>query len=304
MSSICVFGVFVADLCFFADKIPIKGETVLGKNHIVGPGGKGSNQAIAAARLGGNVNFITKIGEDQNAEMALKLYEEAGINTASIVQDPNQSTGVAGIMINEKTGDNAINIVPGAAGSLANKDIDNNIEFLKNSKIFLTQLETPYEVTSYALNKAKESGSVTIFNPAPASNINDSDFKCMDYFTPNETEASFYLGKKVESKIEIEEAAKTFLAKGVQNIVITLGPKGLYFANSSESYFINAFNLKDDVVDTTGAGDAFNGAFAYALSKNQNNKDAIEFANKVAGISTTRAGAANAMPKLKEVEDY
>jgi ribokinase len=304
MSSICVFGVFVADLCFFADKIPTKGETVLGKNHIVGPGGKGSNQAIAAARLGGNVNFITKIGEDQNAEMALKLYEEAGINTASIVQDPNQSTGVAGIMINDKTGDNAINIVPGAAGSLSNKDIDNNIEFLKNSKIFLTQLETPYEVTSYALNKAKESGSVTIFNPAPASNINDSDFKCMDYFTPNETEASFYLGKKVESKIEIEEAAKTFLAKGVQNIVITLGPKGLYFANSSESYFINAFNLKDDVVDTTGAGDAFNGAFAYALSKNQNNKDAIEFANKVAGISTTRAGAANAMPKLKEVEDY
>ncbi len=304
MSSICVFGVFVADLCFFADKIPIKGETVLGKNHIVGPGGKGSNQAIAAARLGGNVNFITKIGDDQNAKMALKLYEEAGINTASIVQDPNQSTGVAGIMINEKTGDNAINIVPGAAGSLSNKDIDNNIEFLKNSKIFLTQLETPYEVTSYALNKAKESGSVTIFNPAPASNINDSDFKCIDYFTPNETEASFYLGKKVESKIEIEEAAKTFLAKGVQNIVITLGPKGLYFANSSESYFVNAFNLKDDVVDTTGAGDAFNGAFAYALSKNQNNKDAIEFANKVAGISTTRAGAANAMPKLKEVEDY
>ena len=304
MNSICVFGVFVADLCFFADKIPIKGETVLGKSHIVGPGGKGSNQAIAAARLGGNVNFITKIGDDQNAKMALKLYKEAGINTASIIQDPNQSTGVAGIMINEKTGDNAINIVPGAAGSLSNKDIDNNIEFLKNSKIFLTQLETPYEVTSYELNKAKESGSVTIFNPAPASNINESDFKCMDYFTPNETEASFYLGKKVESKIEIEEAAKTFLAKGVQNIVITLGPKGLYFANSSESYFVDAYNLKDDVLDTTGAGDAFNGAFAYALSKNQSNKDAIEFANKVAGISTIRAGAANAMPKLKEVEDY
>ena len=304
MSSICVFGVFVADLCFFADKIPIKGETVLGKNHIVGPGGKGSNQAIAAARLGGNVNFITKIGDDQNAKMALKLYKEAGINTDSIIQDPNQSTGVAGIMINEKTGDNAINIVPGAAGSISNEDIDNNIEFIKKSEIFLTQLETPNDVTSYALNRAKETGSITIFNPAPASDIKESDFKCIDYFTPNETEASFYLGKKVESKIEIEEAAKAFLAKGVQNIVITLGPKGLYFASSSESYFINTFNLKDDVVDTTGAGDAFNGAFAYALSKNQNNKDAIEFANKVAGISTTRAGAANAMPKLKEVEDY
>ena len=304
MKSICVFGVFVADLCFVADAIPEKGQTILGNKHIVGPGGKGSNQAIAAARLGGKVNFITKIGKDQNANMALNLYKEVGINTDSIIQDENQLTGVAGIMINEKTGDNAINIVPGAAGSLTNKDIDKNISFIENSEIFLTQLETPYEVTSYALQKAKETGSITIFNPAPASNINESDFKCMDYFTPNETEASFYLKKNVESKTEIEEAAKNFLNKGVKNIVITLGSKGVYFANSSDSYFVDAFNLKDKVIDTTGAGDAFNGAFAYALSKNQSNKDAIEFANKVAGISTTRAGAANAMPKLDEVEVY
>ena len=304
MKSICVFGVFVAALCFVANAIPEKGQTILGNKHIVGPGGKGSNQAIAAARLGGKVNFITKIGKDQNANMALNLYKEVGINTDSIIQDENQLTGVAGIMINEKTGDNAINIVPGAAGSLTNKDIDKNLSFIENSEIFLTQLETPYEVTSYALQKAKETGSVTIFNPAPASNINESDFKCMDYFTPNEIEASFYLKKNVESKIEIEEAAKNFLNKGVKNIVITLGSKGVYFANSSESYFLDAFNLKDKVIDTTGAGDAFNGAFAYALSKNRKDKDALEFANKVAGISTTRVGAANAMPKLKEVEDY
>ena len=304
MNSICVFGVFVADLCFFADQIPIKGETVLGKNHIVGPGGKGSNQAIAAARLGGKVNLITKIGKDQNAIMALNLYKEVGINTDSIIQDENQLTGVAGIMINEKTGDNAINIIPGAAGSLTSEDIDKNLKFIENSEIFLTQLETPYEATSYALNKAKQSGSITIFNPAPASNINESDFKSMDYFTPNETEASFYLKKNVESKTEIEEAAKNFLNKGVKNIVITLGSKGVYFANSSESYFIDAFNLKDKVVDTTGAGDAFNGAFAYALSKNHEDKDALKFANKVAGISTTRVGAANAMPNLDEVELY
>ena len=304
MKSICVFGVFVADLCFVGNAIPEKGQTILGNKHIVGPGGKGSNQAIAAARLGGKVNFITKIGKDQNANMALNLYKEVGINTDSIIQDENQLTGVAGIMINEKTGDNAINIVPGAAGSLNNKDIDKNISFIENSEIFLTQLETPYEVTSYALQKAKETGSITIFNPAPASNINESDFKCMDYFTPNETEASFYLKKNVESKTEIEEAAKNFLNKGVKNIIITLGSKGVYFANSSESYFLDAFNLKDKVIDTTGAGDAFNGAFAYALSINRKDKDALEFANKVAGISTTRVGAANAMPKLKEVEDY
>ena len=304
MKVISVFGVFVADLCFFANAIPEKGQTILGNNHIVGPGGKGSNQAIAAARLGGSVNFITKIGKDQNADMALSLYRDEGMDTSCVIQDENHLTGVAGIMINEKTGDNAINIVPGAAATLTKKDIDNNLSFIKKSEIFLTQLETPYEATSYALKKAKEFNLITIFNPAPASEINQNDFKLIDYFTPNETEASFYLKKKVESKEEIEIAAKMFLEKGVKNIVITLGSRGVYFANSTENYFVDAFNLKDKVIDTTGAGDAFNGAFAYALSNNDKNKEALKFANKVAGISTTRAGAANGMPKLKEVESY
>ena len=304
MKVISVFGVFVADLCFFANAIPEKGQTILGNNHIVGPGGKGSNQAIAAARLGGSVNFITKIGKDQNADMALSLYRDEGMDTSCVIQDENHLTGVAGIMINEKTGDNAINIVPGAAATLTKKDIDNNLSFIKKSEIFLTQLETPYEATSYALKKAKEFNLTTIFNPAPASEINQNDFKLIDYFTPNETEASFYLKKKVESKEEIEIAAKMFLEKGVKNIVITLGSRGVYFANSTENYFVDAFNLKDKVIDTTGAGDAFNGAFAYALSNNHKNKEALKFANKVAGISTTRTGAANAMPKLKEVDNY
>ena len=304
MKSICVFGVFVADLCFIGSSIPEKGQTILGNNHIVGPGGKGSNQAIASGRLGGNINFITKIGRDQNADMALSLYKEIGINTESIIQDDNNLTGVAGIMINEKTGENAINVVPGAAGSLVNQDIDNNLKIIEKSEIFLTQLETPYEVTSYALKKAKETGSITIFNPAPATDIREEDFKSIDYFTPNETEASYYLKEKIESKTEIERAAKSFLEKGVKNIIITLGSKGVYFANSEESYFVEAFKLKNEVLDTTGAGDAFNGAFAYALSKNQNNKDALTFANKVAGISTTKLGAASSMPTLNEVEEY
>ena len=304
MKSICVFGVFVTDLCFIGNSIPEKGQTILGNKHIVGPGGKGSNQAIAAARLGGKVNFITKIGKDQNAVMALSLYKEVGINTESIIQDDNHLTGVAGIMINEKTGENAINVVPGAAATLIKQDIDQNLEFIKKSEIFLTQLETPYEVTSYALNKAKETGSITIFNPAPASDIREDDFKFIDYFTPNETEASYYLNEKVESKVEIERAAKIFLEKGVKNIIITLGSKGVYFANLDESYFIEAFKLKNKVLDTTGAGDAFNGAFAYALSKNQDNRDALTFANKVAGISTTRRGAASSMPTLNEVGEY
>ncbi len=303
MQPICIFGVFVADLCFYAEKIPIKGETVLGNKHLVGPGGKGSNQAIAAARLEGKVNFITKMGEDSHADMAFKIYKDAGVITNSITKDKNLSTGVAGIMI-DNDGSNAINIVPGAAAQLNNKDIDNNLEILKKSKIFLTQMETPNEVTIYSLKKAKENNCLTILNPAPARNIDQINFSLLDFFTPNETEAEFYLKNKVTTEEDIKIAGREFLKKGVKNIIITLGERGVYFANENEEYFIDALKLKDQVVDTTGAGDAFNGAFAVGLANDLKFKDALIFANKVAGISTTRAGAASSMPTLKEVNNY
>ena len=303
MNSICIFGVFVADLCFFGNKIPVRGETILGSNHLVGPGGKGSNQAIAAARLNGEVNFITKVGKDNHADMAFNLYKEAGVNTTSIAQDPNLSTGVAGIMIDEN-GHNAINIVAGAAGHLQNEDIDKNLDVIKKSKIFLTQMETPDLTTMYALKKAKENNCVTILNPAPARKVAKEDFSLLDFFTPNETEAEFYLNKKIETNEDIKNAAKEFLNRGVKNIIITLGEKGIFFANKDEKYFVDALKLKDEVVDTTGAGDAFNGAFAVALANELKYKDALIFANKVAGISTTRLGAASSMPFLTEVEGY
>ena len=304
MKTILVFGVFVADLCFIANAIPEKGQTVLGSQHIVGPGGKGSNQAIAAAKLNGSVNFISKIGKDKNGEMALTLYNNLGMDTACIIQDEKHLTGVAGIMVNEKTGDNAINIIPGAAGTLTNDDIDRNLNFIEVSEIFLTQLETPYEVTSYALKKASEKGLTTILNPAPACNINDDDFKLIDFFTPNETEAEFYLNKKIDTEEDIKNASEEFLKKGIKNVIITLGEKGCYFANKKENFFINAFKLKKPVLDTTGAGDAFNGAFAVALSKDLDIKEALTFSNKVAGISTTKQGAAASMPSLEDLKNY
>jgi len=303
MSSICIFGVFVADLCFFGNKIPAKGETVLGTNYIVGPGGKGSNQAIAAARLNGEVNFITKVGKDSHADMAFSLYKDAGVNVDCISQDPNLSTGVAGIMIDEN-GNNAINVFAGAAAHLQNEDIDKNIEVMKKSKIFLTQMETPDLTTVYALKKAKDNDCLTILNPAPARKINENDFQLLDFFTPNETEAEFYVNKKIETNEDIKNAANFFLNRGVKNIIITLGEKGIYFANKNEEYFVEALKLKNEVVDTTGAGDAFNGAFAVALANKLKYKDALIFANKVAGISTTRLGAASSMPFLTEVEGY
>ena len=303
MSSICIFGVFVADLCFFGNKIPEPGETVLGNNYLVGPGGKGSNQAIAAAKLNGKVNFITKVGKDNYADMALSLYKEAGVNVESVSQDSNLSTGVAGIMI-DKNGNNAINVFAGAAKNLKNEDIDKNLEIFKKSKIFLTQMETPDEVTLYSLKKAKENNCITVLNPAPARKINKEDFFLLDFFTPNETEAEFYLNKKIETKVDIKNAAKQFLNMGVKNIIITLGEKGVYFANKDQEYFIEALKLKNEVVDTTGAGDAFNGAFVVGLANDLKFKDALIFANKVAGISTTKVGAASSMPTFDEVDNY
>ena len=301
MKSISILGVFVADLCFIGDRIPSKGQTILGKKHVVGPGGKGSNQAIAAARLNGEVSFITKVGKDSHSEMAFNLYKEAGVKTNSIIQDEKLFTGVAGIMI-DKDGKNAINVVSGAAEHLVTEDIDNKIDTIKNSEIFLTQMETPDEITIYALNKAKEHKCITILNPAPARKIDKDNFKLIDFFTPNETEAEFYLNKNIKTDTDIKNAANEFLKKGIKNVIITLGEKGIYFANRDENFFLEAYKLKEAVIDTTGAGDAFNGAFAVGLANDLGTK-ALTFANKVAGISTTRLGAASSMPFAKELRD-
>ena len=301
--SICVFGIFVADICFFADSIPVAGQTILGDKYLIGPGGKGSNQAIAAARAGGEVSFISKVGSDNYADLAISLYKDSGINYDGLEIDENESTGSAGILINRKTGENAINVVPGAAGTIGKNLIDKNLSIIKDSTIFLTQLETPKDVTLYALKEAKSQNCITILNPAPSSEIPDDYFQYIDFFTPNETEASFYFNKPVKNEDDCKVAGKYFLEKGVKNILITLGERGCYFKNKDEEFLMPASQLNKPVVDTTGAGDAFNGALSVALSQNKTYKQSIEFANLVAGISVTREGAANSMPMKKEIEE-
>ena len=181
--------------------------------------------------------------------------------------------------------------------------MEKNLSIIKDSKIFLTQLETPKDVTLYALKEAKSQNCITILNPAPSREIPDDYFQYVDFFTPNETEASFYLNKLVKNEDDCKVAGNFFLEKGVKNILITLGEKGCYFKNSDEEFLIPASNLNKPVVDTTGAGDAFNGALSVALSQNKSYKQSIEFANLVAGISVTREGAANSMPTKKEIEE-
>ena len=301
MSDISVLGIFVADISFSGNKIPAIGETILGTGYSIGPGGKGCNQAIAIARLGGRVNFISKIGKDNYGDLALKTLKENNINFSTIIQSTNLQTGVAGIMLDKKTGKNSINVITGAPSTLTISEIDNHINVIQNSKIFLTQLETPLDVTLYCLKKAKENNVINILNPAPAVKISKEFFNYIDFFTPNEIEAEFYTGIKITNKKEAEEASTRLLHMGVKKVIITLGEKGLFYSDGNEKIYIKAISLKE-VVDTTGAGDAFNGGLAFALSQNKSIKECLNTANQVAGLSTLKSGAGNAMPFFKDLK--
>ena len=299
MNDISVLGIFVADISFSGNKIPAVGETILGNRYNVGPGGKGCNQAIAIARLGGAVNFISKIGKDTYGELALDTLKKNNINTENIIQDEKLQTGVAGILVDQKSGKNAINVIVGAPNTLKISEINKQLDLIKNSKIFLTQLEVPKNVTLHCLKTAKENGCLTILNPAPASEITKEFYSNIDYFTPNETEAEFYTGIKITNENEAKQAADKLIKSGIKKVIITLGEKGLFYSDGIEEIFIQAHAVK--AIDTTGAGDAFNGGLAFGLSKEKSIKECLELANKVAGISTTKLGAGDAMPFKKDL---
>jgi ribokinase len=301
MSEISVLGIFVADISFSGNKIPTIGETILGDSYNIGPGGKGCNQAIAISRLGGKVNFISKLGKDNYGDLALKTLKENNINSTTITQSPNLQTGVAGIMLDKKTGKNAINVITGAPSTLTISEVDKHINTIKNSKIFLTQLEVPKNVILHCLKVANENNVITILNPAPAIEISKEFFNHIDYFTPNEIEAEFYTGIKISNEKEAKEASIKLLNLGVRKVIITLGEKGLFYSDGTEDIYIKALTLQN-VLDTTGAGDAFNGGFAYALSKNKSIKESLNLANKVAGLSTTKLGAGISMPLLSDLD--
>ena len=299
MSDISVLGIFVADISFSGPKIPAVGETILGNKYNVGPGGKGCNQAVAIARLGGKVNFISKIGKDAYGKLALETLKKNNINTENIIQDEKLQTGVAGILVDKQSGKNAINVIVGAPNSLKISEMNSQINLIKSSKIFLTQLEIPKDVTLYCLKTAKENGCLTILNPAPASEISKEFYNYIDYFTPNETEAEFYTGIKITNEKEAKQAADKLINLGIKKIIITLGEKGLFYSDGQEEIHLKASSVK--AIDTTGAGDAFNGALAFSLSKGKPIKACLELANKAAGLSTTKLGAGDAMPFIKDI---
>ena len=298
--SIVILGVFVADTAYRAQRQPRMGETILGNGFKLGPGGKGSNQAVAAGRLGGDVTFITRLGRDPFAEMAMATWREAGVKPA-VIETPESYTGAAYIFVEEGTGNNAIIVLPGAAMLISPADIDRNAELIRSAGVFVTQLEQPIDAAIHALEIAKAAGVTTILNPAPAAKLPDTIFALCDYVTPNETETEELTGIKVETVDDARRAAAVFLEKGAGAALITLGEKGALLHDGKVSELVPAVSA-GPVIETTGAGDAFNGGFAVGLSRGLDPVAAVRFACAVAGISVTRPGTAPSMPTLAEVE--
>ena len=231
------------------------------------------------------------------------MYDEAKVDYSNVGISEDYSTGAAAIMVDEVTGANAINVYPGASGAITKKDIDDAEQTIGNSKIFLTQLEAPKATVVYALKKASDLGVTTILNPAPAAPIEKSVFPLIDYFTPNEIEASFYVNHQIETHDDARRAAESLLDMGIKNVVITLGERGAFFASAHEAFLCPVATLKTPVVDTTGAGDAFNAGLAVALTENMSVQEAMAFASATAGLSTTKIGTAKAMPSREQIEE-
>lgn len=297
---VAILGIFVADLAFRAGRMPGIGETIAGSGFKMGPGGKGSNQAVAAARVGGAVTFITKIGRDEFGRSALATWRAEGI-TARATEMDDQPTGAAFIYVNDSSGDNAIIVVAGAAGTIVEADVEANADAIRASAVFVTQLEQPVAAAVRGLEIARESGVVTILNPAPAALLDDAVYRLCDYVTPNESEATLLTGVAVTSVDDARKAGDVLLSKGVGTALITLGEAGALLHSAEMSRLIPAFRA-GPVVETTGAGDAFNGGFAAALASGLQPEEAARFGCAVAGISVTRHGTAPSMPRRDEVE--
>ncbi len=296
---VAILGVFVADLAFRAARLPAIGETIIGSGFAVGPGGKGSNQAVAAARAGASVSFISRIGRDTFAELALKTWAAEGI--VPQVTQVETPTGAAFIYVHETRGENAIIIAPGAAGGICVADVDAAADAIRASRVFVTQLEQPVEAARHALETARGAGSITVFNPAPAVPFDDALYELCDYVVPNETEAEAMTGIAVSDLAGARRAGDALLAKGAGTALITLGERGALFHGKGRSVHVPSF-AAGKVVETTGAGDAFVGGFAAALAGGADPLDAARFGAATAGISVTRPGTAPSMPRRAEIE--
>jgi ribokinase len=298
---IVIMGVFAVDLSFRTPAMPVWGETLRGSEFRMGPGGKGSNQAVVAARLGGDVYFISKVGRDSFGALARQTLEAETIHTEFLFQSENSSTGAALIVVDDIKGENAIVVVPGAADALTTHEIEQATARIASAACFMTQLELPLPLVEYGLRLARHLGVPTILNPAPACDLPDSILKLCNYLVPNETEAAALTGMPVTSLEQAACAADVLLARGVGNVVVTLGGRGALVKTDTLAVHVEAFHA-GKVAETTGAGDALNGGFAVGLSEGMDLVNSVRLGCAAAGISVTRYGTAPSMPRRNEVD--
>ena len=299
MPEIFVIGSSNTDMVIKSPKLPAPGQTVLGGEFFMTPGGKGANQAVAAAKLGGSVSFACKIGDDIFGKQALAGFKQVGINTDFILTDPVNPSGVALILVDGQ-GENSISVASGANAGFKIEELDQVIQKIKKNDIALLQLEIPIDTVEYAIKSCFEKGSRVILNPAPAQRIADTVLKFVHIITPNETEAEPLTGIKVTDIDTAANAANALLAKGIETVIVTMGAKGAYIHNKSIKRLIASPIVF--AVDTTAAGDVFNGALAVALTEQDDLEYAVDFACRAASISVTRLGAQTSAPLRQELQ--
>lgn len=298
---VVVVGSSNTDMVVKTPRIPVKGETILGGDFIMVPGGKGANQAVAAARLGAEVTFIARLGKDLFGDSSISQFTSDKINTNYIIRDETTPSGVALIFVDE-LGENVIVVAPGANAKLRPEDVEHAEPILQSASVILLQLEIPMETVAYTASVAQAYGVPVILNPAPATKLSPELLNDITYLTPNETEASLLTGIEVKDVISAEHAGKKLVDQGVGAVIITLGAAGALVVTKEDTELIPAPNVT--AVDTTAAGDAFNGGFAYALSLGKSLPDTVQFANYVGALSVTKMGAQPSMPTLNELEQF
>lgn len=298
MGKIVVVGSSNTDLVIKTDRIPEPGETVLGGQFMMAAGGKGANQAVAAQRLGGDVTFVACVGDDLFGTNSLENYRREGMNTSFISVKKGVPSGVASIFV-DAAAENVIVVAPGANSELGEAEIDAAEEEIKTADFVLMQLETPMASVEYAAEKASKSGTKVILNPAPAAELSDALLSRLWLITPNRTEAQLITGLPVNTEDEAATAAEALRAKGVRNVIITLGSKGAYVLSEDFRGIVPANPVK--AVDTTAAGDTFNGALCVALSEGRSLPDACRFAARASAIAVTRMGAQPSIPYRREL---
>ena len=299
--TIAVVGSSNMDLVVKSNRIPVTGETILGGDFIMVPGGKGANQAVAAAKLGAQVFFIAKLGDDIFGLQSLNNFKKEGVNTKYVLQTQEAPSGVALIMVDDE-GNNVIVVAPGANHKLSPEDVKEAESDIASSGALVAQLEVPIETIEFAAGLANKSNVPFILDPAPAQKLSAELLNMVDVLTPNETEAQILTGIEVTDQKSAEAAAQKLLECGVKNVILTMGASGYLSVGKKGKEFVAA--RKVTAADSTAAGDAFTGSLAAGLAKGQTLSEAASFANNVAAVSVTRMGAQPSMPTVEEIDKF